>query len=246
MRPALPRCLLAALVLGMAPHADADPLTASRGARGALARSAPTVQSLADIDALVRQVVARSYPELADARIKVREVKGDDDVFFTSSFTAGSFLFRRKLTYCVRVNRDLYRARPPRAAIEAILAHELAHTAYYHARKKRHLFKLVRIFLSKKHNTSFERATDLVTIEKGYGAGLAEYRRWIYARLQGKALAKKRATYLSPEEIAFVEGARAAHPGVMAGWKSSPPKTLAAFQASLAAYAASATSSATQ
>ena len=88
----------------------------------------------------------------------------------------------------------------PDEAREAIVAHELAHIAYYANGNRLHLFGLLRL-IEKNFRQSFERRADLDTIERGYGEGLKQYRLWLYQHVPPKALAEKKRDYLSPEEI---------------------------------------------
>ena len=220
-------------VLLLAAHGPCAAQSPARGAAGALrqAPQAATTYNLALVRKLVTKVLKRSYPELKGAQIEVSEFKGGESVFFRSNFAIWRAL-RGKRCYRVQVNPRVYAKRPPLPALEAILAHELAHTLEYHSRTRAQLMKLVGIFLSSRRSIAFERRTDLVTIERGYAAGLASYRRWIYPLLSPKDLAKKRATYLSPAEIAWVVAKGGADPRRFEGWKASPPRSLSEFHRS--------------
>jgi hypothetical protein len=200
-------------------------------------RDPQPVTSLGEVQQLLDELVERSFPELAEGRIKLRTFKSES-VYFRSRPTIGSFLFSKRLTYLIDVNPRVFELEPPREAVVAILAHELSHSSHYTRSSRWRVVGDLRQFVCSQHMVRFERRTDLDAIDRGYHAGLAQYREWIYAELTPKALAKKRRDYLTPEEIHLVERVRHDHPDLMAEWRREPPRDLAAFEASLAAHLA--------
>jgi hypothetical protein len=86
------------------------------------------------------------------------------------------------------------------------LAHELAHTVYYEARKGRGVgvalaAELGRALFGCRFMAGWERATDLEAVRRGYGAALRTASEWYLSRLSPDDRAKKLNRYLSPREI---------------------------------------------
>lgn len=195
------------------------------------------VKSVAEIRQILDELVARSFPELEGRKIKIRTF--DSDAFyFRSRPTIGSFVRWKKQAYVIDVNTRVFQLEPPREAVIAILAHELCHSSHYASSSRGTVVKELRMFFSQRRMSRFERRTDLDAMSRGYAKGLILYREWIYPTLDKKSLAKKRKSYLTPEEILLVEGVRGDHADLLAEWQQSPPRTLAGFEESLARHLA--------
>jgi hypothetical protein len=145
---------------------------------------------------LVRQ---RSFPELAGAEVRIRAFHSQTD-FFRSRFSFSRFFVPAKLPYVVSVNPMIEgRALPPDAEY-AILAHELAHILQYSRGSRLRLAGLIRLSHSGAYSR-WEKQADLEAIQRGYGVGLAAYREWLYKQIPPAAMAAKKRTYYTPEEI---------------------------------------------
>ena len=181
-----------------------------------------------DVDQRVRQVVeevkAASYPELKDAEIKIQLFDSPSD-YFQTRFTFTSFLFKKKMHYLLRVNRQLLAHQVPEDGLRAVLAHELGHVVYYKARNRIALLGLARL-ACKGFTEKFERGTDLEAIERGYGDGLKGYRLWLYGRIPAKKIEEKKRNYFSPAEIEALQLKLRAQPGLMKHWLRHPPRSL--------------------
>jgi len=149
------------------------------------------------VEQLLNEVRAASFPELTRVNISIRPLQ-DDSVFFAAQFRAIPFLFGARMRFVIRSNPKAAVASDD--ALRAVLAHELCHVLYYARGKRVRLLGLARL-LSGSYRSRFERSTDLEAIKRGYGAGLKEYRLWLYGAVPAKSLAGKRKDYLSPEEI---------------------------------------------
>jgi hypothetical protein len=110
------------------------------------------------------------------------------------------------MRYMVRVNSGATLQTAPEEARRAIVAHELAHIAYYAKSNRLHLLSLLR-FPGKGFKERFERRADLEALRRGYAQGLKVYRVWLYQHVPSRALAEKKRDYLSPDEIDRLEGA---------------------------------------
>ena len=97
-------------------------------------------------------------------------------------------------------------------ARRAIVAHELAHLAYYAKGNRLHLLGLWR-FADKGFRERFEKRADVDALRRGYGQGLKEYRIWLYEHVPPSALMEKKRDYLSPDEIDALERPTRKDPG---------------------------------
>ena len=173
--------------------------------------------------ALAQEVQTAAYPELSGARIEIKTFGSDSD-YFQSRFAFGRFFMLRRMRYVIYVNPLVYERGCPEAALRAIIAHELAHVLYYRRRNRLQLFGLTRL-ASKSFTARFERGADLEAIAHGYGAGLKEYRLWLYRNIPPNKLAEKRRNYFSPEEI----DAMLSRP-VWDCWRKNIPRGLAEIE----------------
>lgn len=182
---------------------------------------------------LVEEIRAASFPELSGVIIKVELLQHEAD-FFRSRFTFLPFLTGRHMQYVLKVNPAVYTRNVPEAGVRAIIAHELAHVVWYRQRKRIRLFGLA-CLLSGKYSARFERRTDLAAIERGYGAGLKEYRNWLYQQIPARKVAEKRRNYFSPEEVDAILARTRQRPELFAWWARYVPLSLAEIVARPAA-----------
>lgn len=146
-----------------------------------------------------REVREAAYPELASADIVIRPFLSPVD-YFHAGFDAARFVTGRKMRYVIRANPLLVSRRAPEDGLRAIVAHELAHVAYYNNGPRVRLFGMLRM-LSPRWRSGFERSTDREAIRRGFGPGLKLYREWLYRNVPADKLPEKMRDYLSPGEI---------------------------------------------
>ncbi|MEP7343442.1 MAG: M48 family metalloprotease [Acidobacteriota bacterium] len=176
---------------------------------------------------IVEEVKAASYPELAslkDAEIQIK-LFGSPSDYFQTRFTFTSFLFKKRLRYLLKVNRNLFANNVPDDGLRAIIAHELGHVVYYRAHHRIELLGLVRLACSG-FAARFERSTDMEAIARGYGDGLKSYRWWLYNHIPANKLAEKKRNYFSPEEIDALQSKLRTQPELMKQWRKAPPHSL--------------------
>jgi hypothetical protein len=148
---------------------------------------------------LVRDVRSSSFPELAHKDIRVGQFTSDSD-YFQARFSLSRFFLGRKMQYLIRVNSGTTLLTAPEEARRAIIAHELAHLAYYANGNRLHLLGLLR-FPGKNFRERFEKRADVVALSRGYAQGLKQYRVWLYKHVPPNALLEKKRDCLSPDEI---------------------------------------------
>lgn len=181
--------------------------------------------AVAETKRITEEIVAASFPELKDAKIEIKTFRSRSD-YFRSRFSVSRFLTLRKLHYLIFVNPQVFEKNAPAIAIRAIIAHELAHAAYYRRHNRFGLFGLIAL-LSDSFTARFERAADLLAIGRGYGAGLEEYRMWLYQNIPAKKVAAKRRDYFSPEEIDLIREAIKSKPSLIDYWLKKVPRSAA-------------------
>ena len=176
---------------------------------------------------IVEEIKIASYPELANLKNAEIEIKLFDSPsdYFQTRFTFTSFLFKKRLRYMLRVNRNLFASNAPDDGVRAIIAHELGHVVYYKARNRIQLLGLARL-ACKGFTARFERATDLRAISRGYSDGLKSYRLWLYRQIPAKNVMEKRRNYFSPAEIDALNLKLRAQPKLMEKWLKAPPNSL--------------------
>ncbi len=185
----------------------------------------------------VRERVARAvatvlstYPTLSGARIALREIS--ERTFFFAATKALTSLFADE--YELKFNPRVFELGLSQAALEAIVAHELAHVQVY---KTEGIAGLVKTGLANwgrepQSGPRIERAADLQAIARGFGPGLAEYREWVYRQLESPAdVSVKKKTYFTPAEIVAIDAARLERPQLMTKWLAHPPASLAEIEA---------------
>lgn len=177
---------------------------------------------------IVKELVNDSYPQLKNARIKVKTFNSRAD-YFRSRFSFSRFLTFRKLHYLILVNPKINKTDAPPEGIRAIIAHELAHIDYY---RRHNCFELVGLVAlqSNSFTARFERGADLQAIKRGYGAGLIEYRKWLYNNIPAENVSAKKRDYFSPEEIETILKGIRQKPDLIEYFIENVPRNLAEIQ----------------
>jgi hypothetical protein len=96
------------------------------------------------------------------------------------------------------------------------------------------LFRLVRL-LSSRYTVRFERRADLEAIRRGFGAGLIDYRSWVYNNIPPSKIEQKKRNYFSPQEITAILDLTRANPQLFDYWKRKVPLNESEIVASAAA-----------
>lgn len=223
-------CLFLLALFASFQFAEAKPATARRlttapAQAKRVARDASERAAIAKTNLIVREIVEKSYPELSKARIKIKTFDSRAD-YFRSRFSFSRFLTFRRLNYLILVNLRIFgKTAPPDEAVRAIIAHELAHIVYYERHNRFELLGLIGL-LTNSRAARFERGADLEAIRRGYGAGLKEYRRWLYQNIPTRNLHAKKRDYFSPEEIDLITDATGEKPALFDFWRKNIPRNL--------------------
>jgi hypothetical protein len=157
---------------------------------------------LAKIHETASRVAARSYPSLRQKEIGVETFKSDFDFFQARPRRAWGSLEKRR--YVVRVNVAVCADPPSDSAVEAVLAHELAHLDSYTRMSRLQLIGLGWRYLTDRDGAfvrDYERATDAAAAKAGYAAGLIAYREWVLKNLSPENARRKARMYLDADEI---------------------------------------------
>ena len=171
---------------------------------------------------IVAEIVEKSFPELRGAAISVETFDSSSD-YFQSRFSFSRFLTFRRFRYVIFVNPQVFEKNAPIEGVRAIVAHELAHVAYYRRHNRFELFGLAGLQLQS-FAVRFERGADLQAIKRGYGAGLKRYREWLYEHIPHEKIAVKKRDYFSPAEIDLMLDARQEKPGLIDYWIKNVPR----------------------
>jgi hypothetical protein len=148
---------------------------------------------------LVLNVRSSSFPELAKKDIRIDQFTSDSD-YFQARFSIPRFILGRRMRYVILVNSGAALLTAPEEARRAIVAHELAHLAYYAKGNRLHLLGLWR-FAGKGYRERFEKRADVEALRRGYAQGLKQYRVWLYEHVPPSSRMEKKRDYLSPDEI---------------------------------------------
>ena len=173
---------------------------------------------------MVREVKAKSFPELARVDLRVRSFRSPSD-YFRTRFSLSRFLLLREMRYFVDVNPAVFEHQAPPDGVCAILAHELVHVVSLRRGNRIRRFGLARL-LSKRHTLKFERGADLGAIHRGYGNGVKSYRVWVYAHIPPGKLQQKLHNYFSPEEVAAIQKDLQERPDLFEYWSEHVPTSL--------------------
>lgn len=180
---------------------------------------------------IVDEIIKNSYPELQNAAIKIKSFKSRTD-YFRARFSFARFLTFRRLHYLISVNPQLFEKNAPTEGVRAIIAHELAHIAYYRRHNRFALLGLISLE-SKSFTARFERGADLQAIKRGYGEGLKQYREWLYQNIPAEKIKAKKRDYFSPEEIEVILTAIKAKPDLIDFWIKNVPRNLSEIQSAV-------------
>ena len=173
------------------------------------------------IGQVVESVRRASFPQLQTADIHIFHLRSDSD-FLQARFTVTSF-FARKLQYMIFFNPEAFRRQAPSEGLRAIVAHELAHIAYYENQSRMGMLSLIGLLVPS-FTTRYERKADLDAIALGYGRGLEVYRVWLYRNIPAGRIKEKKRDYYTPEEIEALLQATAKYHGNKTRYKRSVPK----------------------
>ena len=198
---------------------------------GAQSKVRDEKSAVAETKKIVAEIVNNSYPELQDAQISVKIFHSRSD-YFRSRFSFSRFLIFRGLHFLLQINPQVFDKNAPENGIRAIIAHELAHAAYYKRHNRFELLGLINL-QSKSFTARFERGADLQAIKRGYGAGLKDYREWLYNNIPATKIAAKKRDYFSPEEIDLILNAIKEKPGLIDYLIKNVPRNLAEIQSSV-------------
>ncbi len=148
---------------------------------------------------VLASVLRTDFPNLAGSNVSLKAAPREGG-FFQAWVEPGS-LFSGSRSYWIYYDPRLLNDPPPKGALSAILAHELAHVEDYSRRSAPGLAVLgLRYFISPGFRAEYERSADRRAVALGHAAGLAAYRKWLYLRLP-KEVPRLRRGYLSPEEL---------------------------------------------
>ena len=185
--------------------------------------------AVAETTRIVAEIVKDSFPELRQVRIFVKTFDSSAD-YFRSRFSLARFLTFRELHYIIFVNPQVFEKNAPAAAIRAIIAHELAHAAYYRRHNRFELLGMIGLE-TKSFAARFERGADLQAIKRGYGAGLKNYREWLYQNIPAHEIAAKKRNYFAPDEIDLILDAMKEKPEIIDYWIKRVPRDSAQIEA---------------
>jgi len=212
----------------------------SPGIAGGLAQSqaqatpqAPAKLKLDEVGTILDELIESSFPELKGIRYVLYRFKSKT-IRFRSNFRLPSLFFGKRV-YRIGVNRSVLNDPPPPLALRAVLAHELAHTLYYHQRSRGQVLKVTKIFFNKDAQIDFELATDLEAARRGFAPGLAAYRNWVQPRLPKDKSAGYGSKYYEAEDFALIGRIAKTRPDVLLAWQSDPPRNAEELRAHWAA-----------
>jgi hypothetical protein len=152
---------------------------------------------------LVHDVTGASFPELLKTDIRVQQFGSPSD-YFQARFSILRLITGRRMQYVIHVNSAVALASAPDEGKRAIVAHELAHVAYYARGSRLRLFGLIRL-ASGRFREEFEKNADIEALRRGYAQGLKQYRLWLYQHVPADVLQKKKTEYLTPDEIDAIQ-----------------------------------------
>jgi hypothetical protein len=152
---------------------------------------------------LVHDVTGASFPELLKKDIRVKQFVSPSD-YFQARFSIVRLITGRRMQYVIHVNSAVALASAPDEGNRAIIAHELAHVAYYARGNRLRLFGLIQL-ASGRFREHFEKSADMEALRRGYAQGLKQYRLWLYQHVPGDVVQQKKADYLTPDEIDAIQ-----------------------------------------
>jgi hypothetical protein len=151
-------------------------------------------------EAIVQNLIQKSFPELAETNISVKGIDSDS-VFLATDIVIPS-LFKAERQYILYLNQHLEKQPMTGIALEGILAHELSHFVDY---TKMSIVELAifyaQILTNENYAARYERGTDLNSFERGYADGVKQFRLWLYQQISPEAKLIKERNYFTPNEI---------------------------------------------
>lgn len=191
-----------ALCVGLFACGGDAPFDAADGLEGKADIGAPErpIRTVDDLQGLFDRVRADVYPELADYSLELSPFDSEGDFFQASVKLTTAWKSGHNRVYLLKYNRALFGDPPSRAAVRAILVHEMKHILDY-TKKSSVALAAFGIGYEFSNNRDYERATDEYALARGYGLGLKAYRLWLYDHVDAETEREKRATYYTPEEI---------------------------------------------
>jgi len=186
----------------------------------------PFLDSMNEVADLIAKVRGDAYPELADRQIGLRRWEHEYAFFSSRPIIMSMLTFWRPMRFAIFANPRIFDMEIALEAVEAIMAHELAHTAWYVRQGRWATLGLFRIAISHAAKARFERATDVDALIRGYGPGIKAYRQHIYPRLKPEHREIKGHNYFSPAEIDAAVAGLAECPALGDHWLNRPPMNL--------------------
>ncbi len=155
---------------------------------------------------VISEVALRSHPEIRNPNLSIDLYPIENpDYFLESNFHILKRVIFKQKKYRIGVNPKIFQNDITRSALIGVMAHELTHTEDY---EQGRLLKVAFVYaFGKKMKKRYERYTDIKVVFKGYARELNEYKTWQYKLLSPDALKKKKAQYLTPEEVTFLQQA---------------------------------------
>ncbi len=212
---------------------DSPGIAGGLAQQSAQAPEGPAKLNLEQVETILDELIESSFPELKGIRYVLYKFRSKT-IRFRSNFRLPSLFFGKRV-YRIGVNRSVLNDPPPPSALRAVLAHELAHTLYYHQRTRGQVIKTTKIFFNKEAQIDFELATDLEAARRGFAAGLADYRRWVQPRLPQDKSAGYGSKYYEAEDFVLIGRIAKARPELLLTWQSDPPRNADELRAHWAA-----------
>ncbi len=174
--------------------------------------------------ALVNEIAKKSFPEIKLKKIRIKTFKSDKS-YFKARFSVTRYLTFQRMRHFVFVNPEVFKRNASEEGIRSIIAHELSHILFYTEKNRFELLGLAGL-TSGSFEQKFERKTDLIAIQRGYGKGLIEFRRWLYRNVPASNLDTKKKNYFSPNEIELIMKTVKVKPEMFEIWRKKVPKNI--------------------
>lgn len=184
----------------------------------------------AGVRSVLGEIQTQAYPELEKKEIRLRTFHSKSD-YFKTGFSLWRFFLFQRMHYYVNVNPEVFARNAPADGVCAILGHEMAHVADLSHGNRIRLLRLVGL-LSSSYTARFERRADLEAIRRGFGAGLIDYRNWVYKNIPPAKIEQKKRNYFSPQEITAILDLTRANPQLFENWKRKVPLNESEIKAS--------------
>lgn len=186
--------LLVACTANKAVDSAADHLSCAERFSGAPPASADDVEALTEI------AIAHYASPLDEVDLRYTAISGDS-VFFQANLDITTIEEEPlERTYTIQYNPALFSSPPSRAAVGAILVHELRHVLDYTEMTSEELAEFAAWYITE-DVSAYERQTDEYALEQGCGDGLIAYREWLYEAIPPEDVADKQYNYYTPDEI---------------------------------------------